>query len=342
MILAGDIGGTNTRLALFELNAGAIVSIAKATFTSNNYANLEEIVDKFRSTYPQHITQACFGVAGPVKHSRCDATNLPWVVDAQVLANLLDLQTVGLINDLEANVLGISILNSTNLVTLNPGEADAEGNAALIAAGTGLGEAGLYWDGRHYQPIASEGGHADFAPSNELEIELLRYLMARFGRVSWERVLSGPGLYNIYQFLRDTGRGNEPNWLATEIQELDPPSAISQAALSGQSSLCDLTLELFIALYGAEAGNLALTMKATGGLFIGGGIAPKLIERIDSTTTFMDAFTAKGRMRSLLAAIPVQVIMFDKTALWGAAVWASNFSPSGFGRESSPQIRRLG
>jgi glucokinase len=194
MILAGDIGGTNTRLALFELKAGAIVSIAKATFTSNNYPNLETIVGKFRSTYPQNITHACFGIAGPVKHGRCDATNLPWVVDAQVLANLLDLQTVGLINDLEANALGISILNSTNLVTLNPGETDAEGNAAPIAAGIGLGAAGLYWDGRHYQPIASEGGHADFAPSNELEIELLRYLMARFGRVSWERVLSGPGL----------------------------------------------------------------------------------------------------------------------------------------------------
>ncbi len=323
MILAGDIGGTNTRLALFELNGGALAPIESATFPSGDYLNLEAIVSKFRSTHPQPITHACFGIAGPVKHGRCEATNLPWVVDAQILASSLSLATVGLINDLEANALGIAVLKPTDFVTLNPGDPKAEGNAALISAGTGLGEAGLYWDGREYRAIASEGGHSDFAPRDELEIDLLRYLMAQFGRVSWERVLSGPGLYNIYKFLRDTGRGTEPDWLAAEIQHQDPPSVITQAALARQSTLCELALDLFISIYGAEAGNLALTMKATGGVFIGGGIAPRIIDHISSSTTFMDAFTAKGRLASLLKAMPVRVIMYDKTALLGAAVAAS-------------------
>lgn len=338
MILAGDIGGTNTRLALFEPNGDALDPILvprgfaneSATFPSGDYPNLEAIVAKFRSIHSQPITHACFGIAGPVKHGRCQATNLPWVVDAQVLATSLDLATVGLINDLEANALGIAVLQPTDFVTLNSGEPDADGNAALISAGTGLGEAGLYWDGRAYRSITSEGGHADFAPRDELEIDLLRYLMAQFGRVSWERVLSGSGLYNIYKFLRDTGRGTEPDWLSAEIQHQNPPSVITQAALARESILCELTLDLFISIYGAEAGNLALTMKATGGVFIGGGIAPKIIEQINGSTTFMDAFTAKGRMASLLKAMPVRVILNDKTALLGAAVAASNRSHSVF------------
>ena len=334
MILAGDIGGTNTRLALFQAHGDKLDPILvprgsaneSATFPSKDYPNLEAIVAKFRSTHPQPITHACFGIAGPVKHGRCEATNLAWVVDAQILASELGLPTVGLINDLEANALGISVLKPTDFLLLNPGEPQAEGNAALISAGTGLGEAGLYWNGRAYRSIASEGGHSDFAPRDELEIDLLRYLMAQFGRVSWERVLSGPGLYNIYKFLRDTGRGTEPDWLAAEIQHQNPPSVITQAALARQSTLCESTLDLFISIYGAEAGNLALTIKATGGLFIGGGIAPKIIAPISGSTTFMDAFTAKGRMRSLLKAIPVRVILNDKTALLGAAVAASNHS----------------
>lgn len=324
MILAGDIGGTNTRLAVFELQGSVLAPIWEDTFASREHADLETIVRKFRSTHVQKITQACFGVAGPVKHGRCEATNLPWVVDAQVLGNELGLATVGLINDLEANALGIAVLKPSDFATLNSGEVDAEGNAALISAGTGLGEAGLFWNGQQYRPIASEGGHSDFAPKSELEIDLLRHLLARFERVSWERVLSGPGLYNLYGFFRDTGRAAEPTWLAEELHHQDPPSVITQAALAGRSTLCELALDLFISLYGAEAGNLALSMKATGGLFVGGGIAPKIIERLKDSTAFMDAFMAKGRMRSLLEAIPVQVILNDKTALLGAAVWAAH------------------
>jgi glucokinase len=326
MILAGDIGGTNTRLALFEQQGQSLVSVVEETFPSRAHANLETIVSTFRATHPQPIMQACFGVAGPVKQGRCEATNLPWIVDAQVLARELDLTTVGLINDLEANALGITLLKPTDLVTLNPGDETAGGNAALISAGTGLGEAGMYWDGQDYRAIASEGGHSDFAPKNELEMDLLRYLLTQFERVSWERVLSGPGLYHLYTFFRDTGRATEPDWLAAELQHQDPPSVITRTALAGTSVLCELALDLFISLYGAEAGNLALNMKATGGLFVGGGIAPKLIEKLKGSTTFMEAFTAKGRLRSLLEAIPVQVILNDKTALMGAALWATNQS----------------
>jgi glucokinase len=324
MILAGDIGGTNSRLALFELNGDSLNLVVEKTFPSRQYSHLEAIVREFRSAHPQNITHACFGVAGPVKHGRCEATNLPWVVDAQVLASELGLETVGLMNDLEANALGIAVLQPSDFATLNPGEPNAEGNAALISAGTGLGEAGLFWDGQQYRPIASEGGHTDFAPTNELEISLLSYLLAQFERVSWERVLSGPGLYNLYKFFRDTGRAEEPAWLAEELRHQDPPSVITQAALAGRSTLCELALDLFISLYGAEAGNLALTMKATGGLFVGGGIAPKLIEKLNGSTRFIDAFTAKGRMRSLLEAMPVRVILNDKTALLGAACWAAH------------------
>jgi glucokinase len=323
MILAGDIGGTHTRLTFFEVAGKSLKVVVEATFNSHDYANLEAIVSQFKLDHACTITQACFGVAGPVVNGRCEATNLPWVVDTQVLAGILNLTTVGLINDLEANAQGIAVLQPADFVTLNSGTPNAVGNAALISAGTGLGEAGLYWDGQRYHPFASEGGHADFAPSNELQIELLRYLLPQFERVSWERVLAGPGLYNLYKFFRDTGRGTEPDWLAEELRHQDPPTVITQAALAGRSALCESVLEQFIWLYGAEAGNLALKMRATGGVFIGGGIAPKIIEKLKETSTFMDAFIAKGRLRSLLTAIPVQVILNDKTALLGAAFCAS-------------------
>jgi glucokinase len=330
MILAGDVGGTNTRLALFELDEFKSDEkvghpIVEESFPSRDHVDLGMIIQKFRVTYPLPITQACFGVAGPVKHGRCEATNLPWIVDAQALASELELTQVGLINDLEANAIGIVALKPTDFIALNLGEPDINGNAALISAGTGLGEAGLFWDGLRHRPIASEGGHADFSPRNELEMDLLRYLLAQFGRVSWERVLSGPGLYNLYKFFRDTGRATEPDWLREKLQYQDPPSTI--AASAGQSTLCALALDLFISLYGAEAGNLALKMKATGGLFLGGGIAPKLVHQLQNSTQFVDifmnAFTDKGRLRSLLEAIPVQVILNDKTALLGAAAWAN-------------------
>jgi len=323
MILAGDVGGTNTRLAFFTLQHGQLQAIVAETFRSRQQTNLESLVRRFVSSHRQPIERACFGVAGPVRHGRCEATNLAWVVDASQLARELSLKNVGLINDLEANAYGIAILSPDDFVTLNPGAANASGNAAIIAAGTGLGEAGLYWDGVAHRPFATEGGHATFAPTNALQAELLRYLMeqGKYDHISWERVVSGPGIYTIYRFLRDTGRGDEPPWFREQILQGDPAPVIAQAALSGTSPLCEQTLDLFVALYGAEAGNLALKIMATGGMYIGGGIAPKIIKKL-LTSTFMEAFIAKGRLRPLLQDIPVRVILNDKTALLGAARYA--------------------
>ena len=318
MILAGDIGGTNTRIAIFKEDGERLQSVAEQIFPSQDHKNLEEIVSAFLSSHKATIRRACFGIAGPVRDGRCEATNLPWIVDARALSDTIGLQSVELVNDLEANAYGIATLDAADFKVLNEGDKVARGNKAIISAGTGLGEAGLYWDGSQHHPFACEGGHSDFAPRNELEIELLRFLLERFEHVSYEHIVSGPGLFNIYTFLRDTGCGEEEKWLADEMQLKDPSRVISAAALDGKSELCMRTLELFVLLYGAEAGNLALKVMATGGLYIGGGIAPKIIrERYDRM--FMEAFTSKGRMKSMVASIPVRVILNDKTALRGAA-----------------------
>jgi glucokinase len=318
MILAGDIGGTNSRLASFEVTQGRVQSIVEETFPSRESASLDDIVHTFVSTHNLHITHACFGIAGPIHHGRSEAINLAWVVDAQRLAQQLGLPVVRLINDLEANAYGIAALAPADFVSLNEGTTEAAGNAAVIAAGTGLGEAGLYWDSKQHWPFASEGGHASFAPDNALQVELLQYLQQRFTHVSWERVLSGMGLYNIYTFLRDTQRGVEPPWLTEELQQGDRPAAIGRAALAGTCELCAQTLDLFVQLYGAEAGNLALKVMATAGVFVGGGIAPRIINKLKEST-FIRAFCAKGRLRPILEAMPIRVIMNDKTALYGAA-----------------------
>ena len=322
MILAGDIGGTNTRLAFADEKAGCLTLVAEATFSSREHASLESVLRKFLSAHPIPVTRAAFGIAGPVRHGRCDATNLPWVVDSHLVAREIGLERVGLINDLEANAYGVAALQREDFVLLNEGAVNAEGNAAIISAGTGLGQAVLYWDGRQHHPFATEGGHADFAPRNHLEMALLEYLMKQFQRVSYERVVSGPGLLNIYRFLRDTGRGEEPQWLAERMRQQDPSAVISQSALRGESELCAQALDLFVTLYGAEAGNLALKVMATGGVYLGGGIAPKIVEELRAPA-FLNAFTSKGRMRPLLEAMSVRVILNQKTALLGAARFAT-------------------
>ena len=318
MILAGDIGGTNSRLASFEVVQGRVKSIVEETFPSRDSASLDDIVRTFVSTHNLHVTHACFGIAGPIHHGRSEAINLAWVVDAQRLAQQLGLPTVGLLNDLEANAYGAAALAPEDFVILNEGAPDAEGNAAVIAAGTGLGEAGLYWDGKQHWPFASEGGHASFAPADALQVELLQYLQQQFAHVSWERVLSGMGLYNIYTFLRDTQRGVEPPWLTEELRQGDRPAVIGEAALAGTCDLCVQALDLCVKLYGAEAGNLALKVMATGGVFVGGGIAPRIINKLKEGT-FTQVFCAKGRLQPILEAIPIRVIMNDKAALYGAA-----------------------
>lgn len=321
MILAGDVGGTSTRLAFFTVEDGRLNLVVEKDYPSRTHQGLNEIAHEFVAHHRLAIEYACFGVAGPVQHGRVETPNLPWVVDQETISRELRIESVWLINDLLANTYGILELEEKDFAVLNAGSANASGNAAVISAGTGLGEAGAYWDGKRYHPFACEGGHADFAPRNELEIDLLRYLLKRFGHASWERVVSGPGLRNIFDFLHETGRGEAPAWLIAEMEAKDPSAVISQAALEGRSELCVQALDLFISCFGAEAGNLALKFLATGGVFIGGGIAPKIIQRLRENP-FIEAFTDKGRFTHLLDAVPVRVILNDKTALFGAARYA--------------------
>lgn len=324
MILAGDIGGTKTNVALLETDGrrvGAVV--AQHTFPSAGYDSLEKIIAEFLvSEREPELTHACFGVAGPVVDGRVDATNLKWDVSADNLAGLLKISRVSIINDLEATAYGIEALTPAQLHTLNEGDNSRGGNRALIAAGTGLGMAGISWHEGHYHPIPSEGGHTDFAPRNELEIELLAYLMKNEeygGHVSYERVLSGPGLFTIYSFLRDVKFAEEPSWLAEELAGAGDHSAmISAAALAKKADLAVKALDMFVEIYGAMTGNLALLMIATGGCYVGGGIAPKIIEKLKDGA-FLKSFTDKGRFHSLLSSMPVHVILDDKTALYGAA-----------------------
>jgi glucokinase len=318
MILAGDIGGTNTRLAFFEGTPDRLQPVHIEIFPSPHYSGPVEIVRQFLEMHRHSAEAASFGLPGAVVNGRVETTNLPWVVDARQMAAELGLEQVHLINDLYANAHGIALLEESDFVVLNPGIPNAAGNRALISAGTGLGEAGLFADPNGgYHPFPSEGGHTDFGPRNDLEVELLRYLLGRFEHVSYERVLSGPGLHNVYQFLPDTGRGEEPAWLAEQIAQGDPSAAISKSALEGTSEICVQALDMFVSLYGSEAGNLALKMLATGGVYVGGGIAPKIIRKL-SSTVFMKSFAVKGRLSSVLKEIPVRVITNDKTALLGA------------------------
>jgi glucokinase len=318
MILAGDIGGTHARLAFFDVLNGHFNLLSGSVFPSRDYRGLDEIVAQFVSSANLRPDAACFGIAGPVRNGRVEASNLPWTVDSKRLAEELKIRTAVLINDLEANAWGIPALDPQDVVRLNQVKGAPAGNQAVIAAGTGLGEAGMYWDGFEHHVFASEGGHADFAPRNELEVELLRYLRGRFGHVSYERIVSGPGLVNVFHFLRDTGRGTEPKWLTEEMAHSDPAAAISHAAIQSQCGLCEQAVDLFVSIYGAEAGNLALKIMATGGVYLGGGIAPKILSKL-AGPLFMQAFLSKGRMQPLLESIPVKVITNDNIALLGAA-----------------------
>ncbi|MDT5158435.1 MAG: glucokinase [Acidobacteriota bacterium] len=321
MIIAGDIGGTKTNVALFEAEGDKLTRVVlEQSFPSGGYDSLEAILAEFVEAHrPDKITHACFGVAGPVSEGRAETSNLAWYIRSEKLAETLGVRHVGLINDLEATAYGIEWLRPEQLYTLNEGEAGREGHRALIAAGTGLGMAGIFFDGQHYHPMASEGGHIDFAPRNEHEFRMLLYLREQLGgRVSYERVLSGMGLFNIYSFLRDTGYGPEPVWLAEEIKSGDRTAAVSRAGLAGKSDLAVKALEMLVEVYGAMAGNLALLLKSFGGLYVGGGIAPKIIEKLKDGT-FMRNYSDKGRMSALVNSIPVRVILDDKTALYGAA-----------------------
>jgi glucokinase len=318
MILAGDIGGTSTRLGTFDVQGGRPVLVDAATFSSRDYVSLDHVVREFVESRSIPIEHACFAVAGPVANGRVKTSNLPWVIEASALSALLQVRQVWVINDLEAAAYGLALLEEQDLLILNPGAPQTGGNAAIIAAGTGLGEAGLYWDGQQHHPFACEGGHADFAPRTTEEVDLLQHLQQRFGRVSYERVVSGPGLENIYQFMREPSAGEEPAWFVEHRAQRGAAAAISHAALQGTCDVARRALDLFVSVYGAEAGNLALKMLAIGGLYVGGGIAPRIAAKL-ADGTFMEAFVAKGRMRALLEAIPVRVVLNEHTGLLGAA-----------------------
>jgi glucokinase len=321
MLLAGDIGGTKTSLAIFSSEGGPRAPLVEATFPSADYASLEALVREFLSQVDLKVERASFGVAGPVVGGQATVTNLPWVIRETQLEEALNLSPVRLLNDLETIANSVPVLESADLHTLNEGQPAPGGAIAVIAPGTGLGEAFLTWDGSRYRAHASEGGHASFAPMDSLEAELLCYLQRRFDHVSCERVCSGIGLPNIYAFLRDTGYAKEPDWLAEELAAADDLTPlIVNAALDDESpcELCIATLNTFVSILGAEAGNLALKALATGGVYLGGGIPPRILPALEQER-FMEAFRRKGRMSDLLARMPVHVILNPKVALLGAA-----------------------
>lgn len=317
IILAGDIGGTKTNLAYFEVRNDELVLLTQSKFPSQQFPTFDELVLKFVRENPRPIDRACFGVAGPCRNGRCQAMNLPWVVDAQQLQRDLKIPSVMVINDLEATAYAISVLPPTDFDVIQTGEADPQGHAAVIAAGTGLGEAGLMWDGTRHRPFASEGGHCDFSPSNALEADLFKFLHKEFGHVAWERLLSGRGLYNIYRYFDSIGHARAEPSVVEEFKHTDPAAVIAKAAQEQRCPVCVAALNLFGTLYGSEAGNLALKMMATGGIYIGGGIAPKILSTI--CQTFSAAFVDKGRLKTLLEKISVYVILTNEAALIGAA-----------------------
>jgi len=319
MILAGDVGGTKTALALWDIQGVNFTLVHEERLPSRDFPTFEAAVARFLAGGPRGpIDAASFGIAGAVVEGRAAATNLPWKIDERALESAIPAKRVRLLNDLEATGHGLAALPPAALVGLQAGK-PRTGNIALIAAGTGLGEAMLIWDGRSHHVVASEGGHADFAPRTDAEIDLLKYLRKEFGRVSYERILSGPGFFNVYRFLRDTGRYPEPAWLAERLKGVrDPNEVLGPVAREGQDPLSVAALDLFTSIYGAETGNLALKVLAIGGVFIGGGIAPRFRVKIEDGT-FMTAFRDKGRFTPLLEAMPVHLVLEPRTALLGAA-----------------------
>lgn len=350
MILAGDIGGTKTYLGLFDWHETRVAPIREEKFWNADFESFEEILEEFlqspapaaesddepsEGTESQEDTEseqveispttplraACFGVAGPIVANRCRTTNLPWTIDGDALTNTLNTPCVRLLNDVEAMAYGVLVLEPEETEVVY-GERQEDGTKVLIAPGTGLGEAVLYWDGERYHTLPSEGGHASFSPTSDLEIDLLRYLRTSFLHVSFERVLSGNGLHAIYQFLRDTKK-NEPTWFAERLPTGDPPALIAEAGLAGKPDICVQALDLFVSILAGESGNCVLKTLAKGGVYLGGGIVPQIIDKIRDQR-FAQAFISKGRYKRLLSSIPIHVIMNDKAALLGAASVAAS------------------
>lgn len=321
IILAGDIGGTKSNLAIFRVVSDTLTMERNQRFHSSAYPGLNAILREFLENEDRAILAACFGVPGPVKDGRARPTNLTWGVDAAEIAAEFSITYVSILNDLAANAYGIAELKAADFAVIQKGAPDAEGNRCVVSPGTGLGEGGLFWDGKKHRVWACEGGHTDFAPRNELEIAMLEYLIKQYGHVSYERVASGMGIENIYKFLRDTERGKELPKVAAEMKDGDVGVVISRHAELGDCPMCVQTVEIFLSCLGAEAGNMALKSMATGGVYLGGGIPAKMLSQIKSVG-FTHAFNDKGRLSGLLQSMPVKVILNDQAALLGAARYA--------------------
>jgi len=320
-ILSGDIGGTKTRLAVIVADGVKLGIEREHTYASRDYSSFEEILDDFlkKSEIPAH---AAFGIAGPVRGRMAQTTNLPWLIDADKLGMEFNLASCQLLNDIEATSYGLPALGNEDVLILHSGESHANGNQAVISVGTGLGESGMYWDGQQHHPFATEGGHASFSPNDERDAALLQHLKNSHGHVSWERIISGPGLVSLHEFNCIYRHIPMPDWLQLEMLNGDAAAAITSAALNQRDELCSETLDWFVRLLGSETGNLALKIMSRGGVYLGGGIAPKILPRLQSGP-FLDAFFSKGRMRPLLEEMPVKVILNDRAAIYGPALYAS-------------------
>ncbi len=319
MYLSGDIGGTKTYLVLRDQEGE---TLREKKFPSQNYQQFSVILEEFLTGMSSVIKKACFGIAGPVKNNQCHTTNLPWEVDGGKISKKFQIPHLVLLNDLEANAYGIRTLSDEKFAVLNEGVSE-KGNQALLSAGTGLGEAGIFFHQEHLIPFPSEGGHVDFSPRNSLEIELLQFLLKRFDHVSYERVLSGMGLENLFDFFVEEKKEVPEESIQEQFQHENRGKVITTNALNGRCGVCEKTLDLFVSLYGAEAGNVALKYLPIGGLYIGGGIAPKILKKMQEET-FMKSFIKKGRLQDILKAIPVKVILEENTALHGAMYYVAH------------------
>lgn len=319
-ILAADIGGTKTDMALFELRGGVPALLRSQRYPSQAWQSLAAIVRDFQGDSPM-AERFCISFAGPIVEGRAHGTNLHWDIDSLAIAAELGIQKVFLINDLEANCYGLAALETADLRVVYPGNKTVLGNAAVISPGTGLGEGGLYWDGAAYRPFATEGGHAHFAARNEMDWELYCFLKEKYQHVSWERVVSGPGISVVFAFLHEVKQWEAPTSLLEDMKLHDPAATISQAAATG-SPICQTTLEMFMRYLAAEAANLTLKLKATGGVFLGGGILPK-IWNDQLSAVFHQYFFDVGRLHPLVEAAPVYLILNQQTALWGAGYYGA-------------------
>jgi glucokinase len=321
IVLAGDLGATKMNLALYKINGRDIYAIASKQYYCRDYGSLKEIVQDFAKKHDAKPDSICVGVAGAVIDNKAGIVNLGWEVDGNEVKIATGIDNVALINDLEANAYGLAYLHDEDMVMIHKGEKH-EGNMAIIAPGTGLGEAGLFWDGKFYHPFATEGGHTDFSPRRDIDMEITKYFLKTEGIPSWDRIISGPGIRAIYNFLRDEKKFDEPAWLKEEFDEENPSAAISEAAINNKAPICVETMQLFTRYLARECSNLVLKMKATGGLFLGGGIPPK-IQPLIQTKMFIDNYLDCDRQQELVNIVPVKLIKNDKAALLGAVYYGA-------------------